>query len=91
MAIFLTIFTVVMIAVFAITGSEPSVLIASVFAACLGEGSICGMIKKNKNLLESKNECEQIEEAEKIDRNGLFLPAGENNERGNELWNGGDG
>lgn len=48
--IFLLCFTVAVFAVFCITGgSEPSTLIACVFAACLGECSICGLLKKNQN------------------------------------------
>jgi len=45
---FLLIFTIVMIVVFCITGNTPDVLIGAVFAACVGEYSICGMIKKTK-------------------------------------------
>ena len=45
---FLLIFTIVMIVVFCITGSTPDVLIGAVFAACVGEYSVCGMIKKTK-------------------------------------------
>lgn len=48
--IFLFCFTVAIFIVFCVTGgSEPSTLIACVFTACLGECSICGLIKKNKN------------------------------------------
>jgi len=45
---FLFIFTIVMIVVFLITGNTPDVLIGAVFAACVGEYSVCGMIKKTK-------------------------------------------
>lgn len=45
---FLFIFTIIMIVVFLITGSTPDVLIGAVFAACVGEYSVCGMIKKTK-------------------------------------------
>jgi hypothetical protein len=45
---FLFVFTVVMIWVFIRTGAVPDVLIGAVFAACAGEYSICGMIKKSK-------------------------------------------
>lgn len=45
---FLLIFTIVMIVVFCITGNTPDVLIGAVFAACVGEYSVCGMIKKTK-------------------------------------------
>lgn len=49
MAIFLTIFTIVVMILFYTTGgSEPSTLIVSVFAACMGEYSICGLIKTKK-------------------------------------------
>lgn len=48
--IFLFCFTIAIFIVFCVTGgSEPSTLIACVFTACLGECSICGLIKKNKN------------------------------------------
>lgn len=50
MGIFLLCFTIAVFAVFCFTGgSEPSTLIACVFAACLGEGSICGFLKKEKD------------------------------------------
>ena len=45
---FLFVFTVVMIWVYITTGGVPDVLIGAVFAACAGEYSICGMIKKAK-------------------------------------------
>lgn len=48
--IFLFLFTIAMIVVFCITGSTPDVLIGAVFAACVGEYSICGMIKKTKEV-----------------------------------------
>lgn len=47
--IFLLVFTIAVFVVFCITGgSEPSTLVTCVFAACLGECSICGLIKKKK-------------------------------------------
>ena len=50
MGIFLLSFTIAVFTVFCITGgSEPSTLITCVFAACLGEGSICGLLKLRKN------------------------------------------
>lgn len=45
---FLFVFTIIMIVVFLITGNTPDVLIGAVFAACVGEYSVCGMIKKTK-------------------------------------------
>ena len=48
MFIFLSIFTVVMIVIFLFTGNTPDTLILSVFGACMGEYSICGLIKKSK-------------------------------------------
>jgi hypothetical protein len=48
--VFLFLFTIAMIVVFCITGSTPDVLIGAVFAACVGEYSICGMIKKTKEV-----------------------------------------
>ena len=47
--IFLLAFTIAVFTVFCITGgNEPSTLITCVFAACLGEGTICGLLKKSK-------------------------------------------
>lgn len=46
--IFLSLFTVAMIVVFLLTGNTPDALIVAVFGACMGEYSICGMIKKVK-------------------------------------------
>lgn len=48
MFIFLSLFTVAMIIVFLLTGSTPDALIVAVFGACMGEYSICGVIKKAK-------------------------------------------
>ena len=48
MFIFLSIFTVVMVVIFLLTGNTPDTLILSVFGACMGEYSICGLIKKSK-------------------------------------------
>lgn len=49
LGIFLLLFTIAVFTVFCITGgSEPSTLITCVFAACLGEGTICGLLKKSK-------------------------------------------
>ena len=49
LGIFLLFFTIAVFTVFCITGgSEPSTLITCVFAACLGEGTICGLLKKSK-------------------------------------------
>lgn len=63
--IFLFCFTVAVFIVFCVTGgSEPSTLIACVFTACLGECSICGFIKKNKNKEISYKEFQPSEESE---------------------------
>ena len=63
--IFLFFFTVAVFIVFCVTGgSEPSTLIACVFTACLGECSICGLIKKNKNKEISYKEFQPSEESE---------------------------
>lgn len=48
MAIFLLLFTLGMIVIFWFKESVPDALIAAVFAACLGEGSILGWIKTSK-------------------------------------------
>ena len=63
--IFLFCFTVAIFIVFCVTGgSEPSTLIACVFTACLGECSICGLIKTNKNKEVSYKEFQPSEESE---------------------------
>lgn len=63
--IFLFCFTIAVFTVFCVTGgSEPSTLIACVFTACLGECSICGLIKKNKNKEVSYKEFQPSEESE---------------------------
>lgn len=59
-AIFLLIFTIVNQVIFCIKGVEPSTLIMSVFAACIGEGSIMGWIKTTKE----KNQSEEGKENE---------------------------
>lgn len=48
MFVFLLLFTLAMIAVFCLTGSTPDSLIVAVFGACIGEYSICGLLKKAK-------------------------------------------
>lgn len=69
--VFLLIFTgVILYLFFATEGAEPSTLIACVFAACIGEFSICGLIQTNKNKYkkdskskeEEKNPVEEIVE-----------------------------
>ena len=63
--IFLLCFTVAVFIVFCVTGgSEPSTLIACVFAACLGECSICGLIKKSKDKEINYKEFQPSEESE---------------------------
>lgn len=63
-AMFLLVFTVVMIGIFVLCGSVPDTLIASVFAACGFEGGICGWIK---NVKEKKQERKwQIEDREEF-------------------------
>ena len=54
--VFLLAFTIAVFAVFCITGgNEPSTLITCVFAACLGECSICGLLKKSKGKEEQED------------------------------------
>lgn len=49
LGLFLLIFTAIILLIFVLTGgSEPSTLIACVFAACLGEASICGLLKNTR-------------------------------------------
>lgn len=49
MFIGLIVFTIRMIKTFELIGSEPSTLIASVFAFCSAEGGFLAFIKSNKN------------------------------------------
>lgn len=58
MFIFLSLFTIAMIAIFILTGDTPDVLIGAVFGACMGEYSICGVIKKAKE----KEKTERLKE-----------------------------
>ena len=46
--IFLLLFTLGMIVIFCATGSIPDTLVLAVFGACIGEYSICGLIKNSK-------------------------------------------
>lgn len=48
MAIFLLIFTIVMIITYYCKDDIPDALVAAVFTACLGEGTITSMIQKAK-------------------------------------------
>lgn len=64
LGIFLLLFTISVLVAFFITGNEPSTLIASVFAACLGEGSICGFLKKIKMTNKENDIVEEDEEGE---------------------------
>lgn len=59
---FLLLFTIVNLIIFLITGSEPAVLIGCVFAACLGEGSLCGLIKTSKNKVKKQLDAEVRED-----------------------------
>ena len=47
-AVFLFVFTVVMIAVYVITGGVPDVLVSCVFVACTGECGFTAWIKSTK-------------------------------------------
>ena len=68
MFIFLSIFTIAMIVIFLLTGSTPDTLILAVFGACMGEYSICGIIKKAKE----KEKTERLKEGYLEDL-GLYL------------------
>lgn len=48
-AIFLTVFTAIVLIIFSRTGCEPSTLITSVFAACTGELGFMALIKNSKH------------------------------------------
>lgn len=68
MFIFLSVFTIVMVVVFLITGETPDVLIGAVFGACMGEYSICGLIKRAKE----KEKTERLKEGYIEDIEFLF-------------------
>ena len=68
MFVFLSIFTIIMIVIFLNTGSTPDTLILAVFGACMGEYSICGIIKKAKE----KEKTERLKEGYLEDL-GLYL------------------
>lgn len=68
MFVFLSIFTIAMIVIFLNTGSTPDTLILAVFGACMGEYSICGIIKKAKE----KEKTERLKEGYLEDL-GLYL------------------
>lgn len=85
MGIFLSIFTIAMVLLFYFTGGmEPSTLIACVFAACMGEYSVCGFIKTSKTKKQSDKKGEDLTEEEKEfeDENILDL---ENDEDANSV------
>lgn len=68
MFVFLSIFTIAMVVIFLNTGSTPDTLILAVFGACMGEYSICGIIKKAKE----KEKTERLKEGYLEDL-GLYL------------------
>lgn len=51
-------FVVAVLAVFATTGSEPSTLVASVFAFITAEAAICWQIYAHKNKIEIKTDAD---------------------------------
>lgn len=68
MFVFLSIFTIAMVVIFLNTGGTPDTLIVAVFGACMGEYSICGIIKKAKE----KEKTERLREGYLEDL-GLYL------------------
>lgn len=68
MFVFLSIFTIAMVVIFLNTGDTPDTLIVAVFGACMGEYSICGIIKKAKE----KEKTERLKEGYLEDL-GLYL------------------
>lgn len=68
MFVFLSIFTIAMVVIFLNTGGTPDTLIVAVFGACMGEYSICGIIKKAKE----KEKTERLKEGYLEDL-GLYL------------------
>lgn len=75
MFIFLSIFTIGMIVIFLNTGDTPDTLIVAVFGACMGEYSICGIIKKTKE----KEKTERLKEGY-LEEIGLYLDEDSNEE-----------
>lgn len=80
MFVFLSIFTIAMVVIFLNTGDTPDTLIVAVFGACMGEYSICGIIKKAKE----KEKTERLKEGYLEDL-GLYLE--EDNEDNSEEIN----
>ena len=80
MFVFLSIFTIAMIVIFLNTGSTPDTLILAVFGACMGEYSICGIIKKAKE----KEKTERLKEGYLEDL-GLYLEEDDGEDNSKEI------
>ena len=80
MFVFLSIFTVAMVVIFLNTGSTPDTLILAVFGACMGEYSICGIIKKAKE----KEKTERLKEGYLEDL-GLYLEEDDGEDNSKEI------
>lgn len=62
LAIFMVLFVIAMIVLHIVTGSTPDVLIGCVFAACIGEFSVTGIIQTNKEKCKMNEEDNMSEE-----------------------------
>lgn len=82
MFVFLSIFTIAMVVIFLNTGGTPDTLIVAVFGACMGEYSICGIIKKAKE----KEKTERLREGYLEDL-GLYLDEDDTEEEESEEIN----
>ena len=80
MFVFLSIFTIAMVVIFLNTGSTPDTLILAVFGACMGEYSICGIIKKAKE----KEKTERLKEGYLEDL-GLYLEEDDGEDNSKEI------
>ena len=80
MFVFLSIFTIAMVVIFLNTGSTPDTLILAVFGACMGEYSICGIIKKAKE----KEKTERLKEGYLEDL-GLYLEEDDDEDNSKEI------
>ena len=73
MFIFLIIFTIGIMVEFYYTGSVPDTLVKCVFGACMGEYSICGLLKHTKEKEKTKRLKDNLieEEPEDDDMNDI--------------------
>lgn len=60
MAVFLFVFTVIMIIIFCFKDAVPDVLIEKVFMCCVGEGGFMGAIQVAKVIMENREVKEDV-------------------------------